>query len=81
MEELKIEKVKEDWLAVGLALEKMCDEGLFPAIAYDNHGWESWVYTDPPIQGRLGRHIKVIAETATEAVRMLEIKLQSRNSK
>ena len=70
-------KSEENWQRVGEVLEKLCKVGLFPAIGYDVNGWEAWAFLDNPIEGIVGRHAKVYAATATEAVEKLLVNVSS----
>jgi hypothetical protein len=62
----------EDWQFIGSTLEKLCNDGFFPAIGYDASGWSAWAFLDAPIEGDLfGDYVKAYGDTATEAVRNL----------
>lgn len=64
-------KSKENWQRVGEVLEKLCKVSLFPAVGYDVNGWEAWAFVNGPVEGVVGRHVKIFVDTATEAVEIL----------
>ena len=62
---------KEDWQEIGSIFERLCGDGLFPALGYDANGWEAWAFFDEPVEGGLSQHIKVFDKTALGAMRAL----------
>lgn len=67
---------KENWQQIGKSLEELVEAGHYPAVGYDEPGWEAWIFIDRPQQGQLGRHLKVFAETATEAMSKLILEVE-----